>query len=233
VIEVSLWRLALLLIPLVMVGWVSFRWVGKSGELVVATGRMVVQLLLVGYVLMWLFQVDGPWVTLGVVGFMILVSSWIAVRTVKSMKGKAFVDAVMAIMIGGGSVFALVLFGVLGLDPWYEPRYAIPLAGMIFANAMTAVTLSAERFDAEREGGKDVLGARNAAWNAALIPQVNSFLAVGLVSIPGMMTGQIIAGAEPHHAAHYQIMVMGMIFGAAGLAVAIFLTRVVREAREE
>ena len=157
-IEVSLWRLALLLIPLVMVGWVSFRWVGKSGELVVATGRMVVQLLLVGYVLMWLFQVDGPWVTLGVVGFMILVSSWIAVRTVKSMKGKAFVDAVMAILIGGGSVFTLVLFGVLGLDPWYEPRYAIPLAGMIFANAMTAVTLSAERFDAEREGGKGRAG---------------------------------------------------------------------------
>ncbi|MDA0767261.1 MAG: ABC transporter permease, partial [Verrucomicrobia bacterium] len=217
--EVSLWRLAMLLIPLVLVGWVSFRWVGKSGELLVATGRMVVQLLLVGYVLMWLFKVDGPWVTLGVVGFMILVSSWIAVRTVKTMRGKAFVNALLAILIGGGAVFALVLFGVLGLDPWYAPRYAIPLAGMIFANAMTAVTLSAERFEAERASGKEVVAARNAAWTAALIPQVNSFLAVGLVSIPGMMTGQILAGAEPHHAAHYQIMVMGMIFGSAGLAV--------------
>lgn len=224
-IEVSLVRLLLLLIPLCLVGWVSFRWVGKTGELVVATGRMVVQLLLVGYVLVVLFKVDGPWVTVGVVGFMILMSSWIAVRTVRAMKGKAFVNALLAILIGGGSVFALVLFGVLGLEPWYQPRYAIPLAGMIFANAMTAVTLSAERFEAERAGGKDVIGARNAAWTAALIPQVNSFLAVGLVSIPGMMTGQILAGAEPHHAAHYQIMVMGMIFGSAGLAVALFLTR--------
>lgn len=230
-IEFPLWRLALLLIPLVMVGWVSFRWVGKSGELMVATGRMVVQLLVMGYVLMWLFERDSPWVTLGVVGFMIVVSSWIAVRTVESMKGKAFVDAVMAILIGGGAVFALVIFGVLGLDPWYKAQYAIPLAGMIFANAMTAVTLSAERFNAELEGGKDVVGARNAAWNAALIPQVNSFLAVGLVSIPGMMTGTIIAGKDPSLAAHYQIMVMGMIFGAAGLAVVIFLGRTVRGAK--
>ena len=164
---------------------------------------------------------------------MILVSSWIAVRTVKTMRMKVFGDAVLAIGVGGGAVLVLVLFGVLDLDHWFEPRYAIPLAGMVFANAMTAVTLSAERFDAELAGGKAPLEARNAAWNAALIPQVNSFMAVGLVSIPGMMTGQIIAGNPPGLASHYQIMVMGMVFGAAGLAVAIFLWRAMGKAERE
>ena len=103
---------------------------------------------------------------------------------------------------------------------------------MIFANAMTAVTLSAERYDAEREGGRSVEHARNTAWNAALIPQVNAFLAVGLVALPGIMTGQVIAGADPMEAVRYQIMVMAMVMGSAGLAVAIFLVRRVQgEAR--
>ncbi|NNC88568.1 MAG: ABC transporter permease [Akkermansiaceae bacterium] len=232
-IEISLGRLALMLLPLAAVGWISFRWTGRSGELAIATARMVVQLLAIGYVLVFLFKVENPWMGIGVVAFMIIVSSWIAVRTVKTMRGKAFGDAVLAIALGGGAVFALVLLGVLGLDPldWYRPRFVIPLAGMVFANAMTAVTLSAERFEAERAHGRDSVTARNAAWTAALIPQVNSFLAVGLVSLPGMMTGQILAGASPLDAVRYQIMVMGMVLGAAGLAVAIFLARVTREER--
>lgn len=224
-IEIPLWRLALSLLPVLVVGWVSFRWGGRSGELAIATGRMVVQLLLVGYLLVFLFEIESPWMALGIVSFMIAVSSWIAVRTVRTGRLKAYGDALLAIGIGGGVVFALVLVGVLGLDPWYESRYVISLAGMIFANAMTAVTLSAERFEAERNGGKEVVQARNTAWNAALIPQVNSFLAVGLVSLPGMMTGQILANADPLAAVRYQIMVMAMVMGSAGLAVAVFLVR--------
>ena len=96
---------------------------------------------------------------------------------------------------------------------------------MVFANAMTAVTLSAERFDSELRSGKSVVHARNTSWNAALIPQINSFLAVGLVSLPGIMTGQVIAGADPMEAVRYQIMVMSMVMGSAGFAVAIFLMR--------
>jgi putative ABC transport system permease protein len=121
-----------------------------------------------------------------------------------------------------------VVIGVLDLDPWYQMKYLVPLAGMIFANAMTAVTLSAERYGAEREGGKAAVEARNIAWSASLIPQVNAFLAVGLVSLPGMMTGQILAGASPLHAVRYQIMVMAMVMGSAGFAVAVFLVRTMR-----
>ncbi len=232
-LEIPLARLALALIPLIAVGVISIRWLGSSGDLALATGRMLVQLLAVGYVLVFLFEVDNPWIGIVVVTFMVAVSSWIAIRTVRSSRLNAYGDALLGIGVGGGIILAFVLFGVLGLQPWYQPSYVIPLAGMIFSNAMTAVTLSAERFEAEQDAGKDLIGARNAAWNTALIPQINSFLAVGLVSLPGMMTGQILAGASPLDAVRYQILVMCMVLGSAGLAVAIFLSRrVLREERE-
>lgn len=204
------------------------RWSGSGKELLTAVVRMVGQLLLIGYVLVFLFKVENLLVHLGVVGFMIAMASWIAIRTTRENRGRTYLDALLAIGLGGGVIFGLVVFGVLNLGANAEARYLIPLAGMIFANGMTAVTLCAERFHAERKRGVELLEARNIAWRASLIPQINSFLAVGLVSIPGMMTGQILAGASPLIAARYQMMVMAMILGAAGFAVAIFLTRQVR-----
>ncbi len=227
-IEIPLGGLALSLLPILVVGWITWRWGGRVGVLSVATGRMVLQLLLIGYVLSFLFGVHSPWVALGVVVFMIAISSWIAIRTVQVRRWGSYLDALLAIGIGGGLVYLLVIFGVIAVDPWYEPKYAISLSGMVFANAMTAVTLSAERYDAEREGGREAEYARNTAWNAALIPQVNAFLAVGLVALPGIMTGQVLAGADPMDAVRYQIMVMAMVMGSAGLAGAIFLQRRVR-----
>ena len=118
---------------------------------------------------------------------------------------------------------ALVIAGVLTLDPWYQPRFVIPLAGMIFANAMNAVSLCAERFETERDAGKTYTQARRAAFGSSLIPQVNGFLAVGLVSVPGMMTGQILSGISPLIAARYQVMVMCMVLSSAGLSVIVYL----------
>jgi len=227
-IEIPLWRLGLSLIPILLVGWISFRWGGGAGSLSVATGRMVLQLFAIGYVLSFLFGIQSPWVTLGVVSFMILISAWISIRTVRERRWASYRDALLAIGVGGGLIYLLVIFGVIAVEPWYEPKYAISLSGMVFANAMTAVTLSAERFDAERMSGKSAVHARNTAWNAALIPQINTFLAVGLVALPGIMTGQVIAGANPMEAVRYQIMVMSMVMGSAGFAVAIFLSQRVR-----
>ncbi len=112
------------------------------------------------------------------------------------------------------------------LHPWYLPRYLIPLAGMIFANAMNSVSLAAERFEAEIKRDVDYDQARSIALRASLIPIINSLFAVGLVSLPGMMTGQILSGISPLIAVRYQIMVMCMIFGAAGISSACFLTLV-------
>jgi putative ABC transport system permease protein len=94
---------------------------------------------------------------------------------------------------------------------------------MIFANAMNAVSISAERFENESEGGYSYIEARATSYKAALIPIINSLFAVGLVSLPGMMTGQILSGVDPLIAVRYQMMVMLMILGSAGISVAIYL----------
>lgn len=117
----------------------------------------------------------------------------------------------------------MVVFGVLSLDPWYEPRYLILLAGMIFANAMNAVSIAAERLESEIDRGNAYINARVISYKAALIPRINILFAVGLVSLPGMMTGQILSGVDPLIAVRYQMMVMLMILGSAGISIAIYL----------
>ena len=112
---------------------------------------------------------------------------------------------------------------VLQVDPWFMPSYVIPLAGMIFANSMNAISLAGERLESELSREVSYEEARNLAMKASLIPITNALLAVGIVSLPGMMTGQILSGVSPFIAARYQIMVMCMIFGSAGLSSALFL----------
>jgi ABC-type iron transport system FetAB permease component len=101
-------------------------------------------------------------------------------------------------------------------------RMLIPLAGMTASNAMNTLSLTIERFDHERRSNNYTV-SRNAAFQTAMIPQVNAFMAVGLISLPGMMTGQVLAGIDPTIAARYQIVVMCLIFGASGIAAACYL----------
>ena len=187
--------------------------------------RMLVQLLLIGYVLTYIFETDEPVLVVLVVIFMIAMSSWIALRPLMDRGIKPYSIVVIAIGVSGLGVLLLITQIILEqqLPRWYEPRFVIPLAGMVFANSMNTISLAGERFHAERERGEDYLSARRTAMEAAMIPQVNALLAVGLVSLPGMMTGQILSGVEPLIAARYQIMVMCMIFSTAGLAAVIYM----------
>jgi len=98
----------------------------------------------------------------------------------------------------------------------------IPLAGMVFANAMNTVSVAAERFESETRNST-YEQARSRAMTAAMIPVINSMFAVGLVSLPGMMTGQILSGVDPLIAVRYQVMVMCMIFGSSGISTACYL----------
>ena len=106
------------------------------------------------------------------------------------------------------------------------PRYVVPLAGMIFANSMNTLSLAAERFGAELERGNPYEESRNIALHTALIPTINTLIAVGLVALPGMMTGQILSGVPPLVAVKYQIIIMCMIFGASGMSAAVYLVLV-------
>ncbi len=185
--------------------------------------RMLVQLLLIGYVFTYIFETDEPVLVVLVVVFMIAMSSWIALRPLTDRGIKPYSIITIAIGVSGLGVLVLVTQIILELPRWFEPRFVIPLAGMIFANSMNTISLAGERFHAERGRGEDYLSARRLAMEAAMIPQVNALLAVGLVSLPGMMTGQILSGVEPLTAARYQIMVMCMIFSTAGLAAVLYM----------
>ncbi len=221
--EISLWGLAWGFVPALIVVGIFYRWALTAGTPLYALGRMLVQLLLVGYVLTFIFTAEHAAIVVGVLAVMLVAASWIALRPLRPRQQGLYPRAFAAIFLSGVPILALVTQLILGVEPWFQPRYVIPLAGMIFASSMNAVSLAAERFQAERDQGREYAHARGAALAAALIPITNSLFAVGLVSLPGMMTGQILSGVSPLVAVRYQIVVMAMIFGANGLAAALYL----------
>lgn len=226
---IPLENLALAFMPVVLVIIILWYWKLKYLNSMYAVFRMLIQLLLIGYFLAYIFEADNSLVVLGVLAVMLFSSSIIALRTIDIPKKSLYLKSFLAIVISGGLILILVTQGVLGLQPWYLPSYMIPLAGMIFANAMNSVSIAGERFGAELQRGAPYIEARNTALMASLIPITNSLFAVGLVSLPGMMTGQILSGVSPFIAARYQIMVMCMVYGSAGVSSAIFLTLIKTE----
>ena len=220
---ISVPRLALSFIPVAVVVVLMWRWGQGYGRSLHAIARMLLQLMLIGYVLVYIFQTDSALIISGVLSIMVCAASWIALNTVDLPKSSLFAASLISVLIGGGSTLVLITQGVLALDPWYLPSVMIPLAGMIFANSMNSVSLAGERLYSELGHRIDYARARNTAFQAAMIPITNSLLAVGLVSLPGMMTGQILAGTSPLVAARYQIIVMCMVFSSAGISTALFL----------
>ncbi len=216
-------NLALSFLPVAVVALVMWRWAAGTSTLAWASVRMVVQLVLIGYVLTFVFSAEHPLVVSVVLTVMLGAASWIAMRPLRVRHRRVYRDALLAIAAGGLPTLALVVLAVLRPEPWFEARTLIPIAGMVFSSAMNTVSLAAERFELEIGRDASVLDARRDALNTALIPLINSFLAVGLVALPGMMTGQILAGVAPHVAVRYQIAVMCMTFGAVGIAAIVYL----------
>ena len=216
-------NLALAFIPVLAVVAVMHRWRVGAGKGLYANARMLVQLVVIGYVLTYIFEADNPWIIVAVLAVMTLASAWIAMRPLRASSVRLYTVFLAALGSTGFAVFWLVTQLVLDVERWFEPSLVVPIAGMIFANAMNTVSLTAERYEAELGHGADRSEARRTAFDAGLIPQINSLLAVGLVALPGMMTGQILAGVDPLVATRYQIVVMCMVFGAGGLGAAVYL----------
>ncbi len=218
---IAITNILYMLVPIVIVGIFYLKWVGNSKEIGYATLRMVSQLLLIGYALSFIFASQSLVLVIAILLFMIGVSSLIALRNFKNKTLRSYMILFSAIAIGGTFNLLIVVFLVLELN-FYNVEVIIPLGGMIYANAMNAVALSAERFESEIEKN-DYEYSRKHAFKASMIPQINAFLAVGLVSLPGMMTGQILSGVDPLIAVRYQIVVMAMILGSSGISTVLFL----------
>lgn len=220
---IPLTNLALAFIPVAIALFILIKWSLNAKSAVYALTRMLGQLLLIGYFLSFIFESESSLVVLLVLSVMVFSSSWIALRTVEKQRLQLFRFALLSVVIGGGSTLVVISQLVLQLKPWFLPHYMIPLAGMIFATSMNSVSLAAERLSSELKRGEEFIEARRSAIEASLIPAINSLLAVGLVSLPGMMTGQILSGVSPLVAVRYQIMVMCMVFAASVICAALFL----------
>lgn len=223
ILQLSYLDLSMAFLPVGIVLLLMWRWNSEFKSSSYAVLRMLIQLMLIGYALAYIFKTDQSWVVLIVLSVMLFSASWIALRTIDVSKKFLYSRAFVSILIGGGSVLILITQLVLDLETWYMPSYVIPLGGMIFANSMNSVSLAVERMQSEMSNHGDYLIARNASLKAAMIPITNALFAVGLVSLPGMMTGQILSGVSPFIAARYQIMVMCMIFSSCGLSAIVFL----------
>lgn len=208
-----------------------------------ATGRMVVQLTLMGYVLHWVFALDaGGWVALILI-VMLLVAAWNAIKR-PSRTFRGAYPATLLTMLGSGLAVSLyTTSGVIGTATWYEPRYIIPLTGMALGNSLTGISLGLdhllETFARRRDEVEADLAFGATTWEAArgpvaeavrrgMIPTINAMMVMGLVFLPGMMTGQVLGGEPPLEAVKYQAVVMCMISGSVALGTTILCLLAVR-----
>ena len=221
--QISFFDLIWIFIPIIVVYFIYKKWNDDSTTIPYALSRMVLQLILLGYVLTFIFTSKNFFLIIFILTVMLIVAGVISLRPVSNKNPKHYLISFSSIAVGGIITLCFVIVGVLHLELWYEPRFLIPLAGMIFSNSMNSVSIASERFEVEIQRVNSYEKARNIAYKASLIKDINSLFAVGLVSIPGMMTGQILSGVEPIETVKYQIMVMGMIIASSGISTALYL----------
>lgn len=238
-VALSLTDLALAAALVLINGAVSlFFRLGLERSLALAAARMVVQLTLIGFVLRLVFAQTSPlWAALIAMVMVAVAGYEVTSRQERRIRGWA------AYGLGGGALLfvgtAAAVFAVAGIirpEPWYAPRYILPILGMLLGNAMTGVSLTLDtitqsvvREQASVEarlalGAPRFLaleGVLRRGLKTGLMPILNAMAASGIVSLPGMMTGQILAGVDPVDATKYQIMIMFLIAGTTALSVVI------------
>lgn len=215
-------NLGYILAPALLTVYLLARWSNPAGMSLYAIARMVIQLVLIGYLLSYIFAADQAGIVLLILAVMLMAAAWIGLRPAAEKARSLFAPALLSIALVNTVLLFLITAGVLNTNPWYQASVLIPLAGMVFASGMNSLSLFVERYYAELSAGSVEEKARNAAVNATMIPTINMLFAVGLVSLPGMMTGQILSGVSPLIAVRYQIMIMLMLFASAGLTVVVF-----------
>jgi putative ABC transport system permease protein len=233
VVVIAPWQLALATGFILAAAGISLALsLGLVRSLLVAMVRTYLQLFALGIALGWIFDLDSPWLVLAILLLMILMSAHTLLGRVKKAPPRLFPRVFNAVFISGVTVTFAVTALVIQVEPWYMPRYVIPIGGMVVGNSMTGLSLGLERLFSDLRKRSDevqtLLALGATPWEAALpsirtsisaglIPVINSMSAVGIVFIPGMMTGQVLAGVDPSIAARYQIVVMLMISAATAI----------------
>ncbi|MFH1852124.1 MAG: iron export ABC transporter permease subunit FetB [Candidatus Neomarinimicrobiota bacterium] len=215
--------LVLMAVALFLIHWWK---IGLEKTLLIGTLRTFVQLSAMGYVLTWFFRQDDWFFMVGLVLMMILIAAYEGYRRQRQQPiPNYFLILAGSMLVTICFVLGMILKFILHVQPWYYPYAMIPIAGMIIGNALNSSTLTVNRFIGEmnhREKEIEMLLSLGAppraavhdalrdSIRAALLPNVNALMTVGLVQLPGVMTGQILSGIDPLIAVRYQIMIMYM-----------------------
>jgi putative ABC transport system permease protein len=239
VIELAWWQLALTALMVVgLAGCTVAARLGMGKSLLIAATRTVIQLALIGLVLEALFAAERLlWVALMALAMLLIAGREVMARQKRRLLGGwAFGIGTVAMFLSSFTVTVLTLTVIIGPDPWYRPQYAIPLLGMMLGNTMTGVALALDRLTdtAWRQRAvienrlmlgqrwQEAIGdIRREAMRSGLMPMINAMAAAGVVSLPGMMTGQILAGSPPALAVKYQILVMFTITLGTGFGTLV------------
>lgn len=218
---------------LITVGVSAYLRLGLVKTLVIAGIRTVVQLSLIGLILAWVFARESMWQVLIILTIMTLIAS-ISVKTrIKRPYQGLLFDSTLSLALATGIITLIAMTVILNVSPWYRPQYIIPILGLILGNSLTAISLTTNELVNAMYDKQDLIKSRlslsatpfesvhdlvKSAVLNGLTPTINSMLVVGLVSLPGMMTGQILAGADPTQAVRYQIVTMFFICAASTLS---------------
>lgn len=209
---------------------------GLEKQLMVAAVRMIVQLFMVGLVLKAVFAIASPWLTLLIAIIMVAFAGReIWARQERQLAGVWGISLGATTMLAAGLIVTVIaLTTQINPDPWWSPQFAIPLFGMILGNTMTGVSLGLDTLHSALFRERITIEARlllgmarfeavqpvmRRALRSGFTPIINSMAATGVVSLPGMMTGQILSGVDPQEAVKYQLLIMFLIGGATGLGV--------------
>lgn len=237
VISLSAFDLSLAAFLLLLLAATSFRiGLGLEKRMAISGIRMTLQLLLIGLVLKVLFESVSFVLVFIMSIFMLLIAGYeVWARQKRKLRGvTGYLISTGSMLVSSFTVTFLALTVMVGVDPWYTPQYAIPLLGMLLGNTMNGVALASDRLTTEIYNQRGMVEQRlllGQNWQEAsgdirrdcmrtgMIPIVNSMAAAGVVSLPGMMTGQILGGSSPIDAVKYQILIMFLIAAGTGFGV--------------
>lgn len=238
--DIRFWQLASAYVfILILIAIVRFRGIEREKDILISSVRMTIQLMLAGYVLAFIFNHTHPLYTLLIIGAMLGFAIFnIYQRSAWPLFPKLKKVIALSMSIGISVTLVYFMLVTLRVAPWYNPRYVIPISGMIIGNTMTGVALGVNTLLDGMTAKKQLvetalmLGATpkkaagpiiNQAFDAAMLPTINSMVGMGIIFLPGMMAGQIVGGSSPLLAIKYQIAVMLGITGGVSLTVLLFV----------
>ena len=243
IINISWWNVAITTIMVIAAGICSlYLKLRLERDILVGTIRTFIQLFLLGYILKYVFALNNPLFILILFMFMIYNAASIISGRVQEKKVPYFLPVLITMVLSFMIINTFVMTMIVQVKPWYNPVYFIPIGGMIIGNSMNALAISISIWFESVKKERDrielylSLGANHVestsenfkySIKAGMIPSINALMSVGVVSIPGMMTGQILAGTDPLIAIKYQIVIMLLLVGSTALTT-VFSLQIVR-----